>query len=90
VVAICDHLGLLVGGQLEHEVARKAALVSLHLLVEPSRRYPIKRGQIRIEDHLLATNEQDPSLDVPDAHCRFRVLYPPSVLSGRSTPAAQP
>jgi hypothetical protein len=33
VVAICDHLGLLCGGELEHEVGRKPAAVSLDLLV---------------------------------------------------------
>ena len=63
MVAICDHLGFLALGDLEHEVAREALLVSLDLLVETLGGNAIQARKIRVQDNAQASNEQDSPLN---------------------------
>jgi len=53
VVAICNHLGLLLPGQLEREVGRKPLGVAPCLLVEPLRAHAVELGEVGIDEHLL-------------------------------------
>ena len=56
-------LGLL-GGELEHEVRWKPLDVAFDLLVEPFRGHAVELGQIGVENDLLASDQQNPALDV--------------------------
>ena len=63
VVAICDHLGLLCGGELEHEVGRKPAAVTLDLLVEALGRHAVDLGQIGVDHHAQGAHGLDTRLN---------------------------
>jgi hypothetical protein len=63
VVTICDHLGFLGFGELEHEIRRKTAKVSLDLLVEPLGRDTIDRRKIRIQHDPFSAEQEDSTLD---------------------------
>jgi hypothetical protein len=64
VVAICDHLGFLWFAQLKHEVRRKTVGVPFDLLIEPFRGHTVEFGLVRIQDDLLASNQQNPVLNL--------------------------
>ena len=68
VVAICDHLLFLVDGQLKDEIIWEPPLVSLHLLVQALCRHTVELGEVRIDDDLLASNEENPLLDRSNSH----------------------
>jgi len=55
--------GLFLVGQLEHEILREAREVAPHGLVETSRGHPVERGEVGIEQHLVAADERNPAGD---------------------------
>ena len=63
VVTICDHLRLLVMGQLKAEVRWESVGIALYRLIQGFVWYAIKRGKIRINNHLLCPNGQDERFD---------------------------
>jgi hypothetical protein len=68
VVAICDHLGLLRGAELEHEIARKTLVVAFDLLVEAPGGYTVEFGEVGIDHYLLATQDLDATFDARQQH----------------------
>ena len=50
-------------GQLKHEIRRKALVITPDLLVEAFRRQTVERGEIPVEDHLVAAQDDDHPLD---------------------------
>lgn len=59
VVAVCDHLGLLFGCQLEQKVAGEAVAIALDLLVEPLGGHAVERGQVDIDCHAQPAHGAD-------------------------------
>ena len=53
----------LFSGKLEHEVRREPVDVSPDLLIEALSADPIELGQVCVQQHLFATNQQDSRLD---------------------------
>ena len=53
----------LLGRQLEHEVRREALFVAPNLLHEHSDFNTVEIGEILVEHHLAAANDQDPLLE---------------------------
>ena len=47
------------GGELEHEVIRKAGEVALDRLIQRAGLDPVKRGEIEIQDHFFMANPVD-------------------------------
>ena len=58
----------LLGGELEKKIDGKATAVAAHLLVESPGRYPVKRGELGIEKHLLTAQDEDRLRDVLNRH----------------------
>jgi hypothetical protein len=63
VATLCDHLCLLGTRESEDEIQRKPRAVAPHLLIESLGRHTIKSGQVRIDDHALAPDQQNPPLN---------------------------
>src|SRR5258706_9874841 len=53
----------LMGFELEHEVPRKSAAISPNLLVQPLGFDGVEKGQVGIEDDLVAPQHEDGSFD---------------------------
>src|SRR5262245_31619031 len=53
-------------GELKHEVRRKSFLVSADLLVQPLRRDSVQGGQLSIQQHFLASKNNDRTRDALD------------------------
>ena len=53
------HLINLLICQLEHEIGREPSEVSHHLFIEPFSRDAVKRGEVCIEHHTLAAQDND-------------------------------
>lgn len=68
VDAIYNHLGLLRRAQLEHEILRKALTIALPRLIECAGFHPVERGQVGIDHGLVATDEQDLTVDALDGN----------------------
>ena len=72
VVAICDHLNLLIGRELEHEVFRESLSITLNLLIQPTCRHAIKLCKVGINYDFNASNQQDALLDTAHFHDSLR------------------
>ena len=68
------------GEELEHEIAREALGVAPHLLVEALGGYAVEHGEIGIQEHLVASNQEDAILDALYRNCDrlHEVLCPAS------------
>ena len=79
VVAICNHLGFLFGGDLEHEIFREpvavAVAVAVDLLVQPLGGNSVKLGQVGVEHNPLAAKPQDSVFDFSDRDQRSFLLH---------------
>ncbi len=78
MVAICDHLGLLTFAELEHEIRREALQIAFHLLVKTLGRHAVNHGQIRIQRHPVAANQQNRTLNSFNGNETVRFLHPKS------------
>lgn len=50
---------MLFGRQLKHEIRREALNISAHSLVEVFGLYLLQIGQITVDEHLVATNDEN-------------------------------
>jgi hypothetical protein len=63
VVTVCDHLDLLGGIELKHEVRREALRIALDGLVQRLGRHAIELGQIGVNHHLEPAQHLNAPLD---------------------------
>lgn len=68
MVTTCDHLRLLAGRELKHEVPRKPLRIALDGLIERLGRHPVEHGQIGIDDDLVLAHDEDAALDARQHH----------------------
>ena len=68
VVAICDHLPLLLCRQWKHEIRRKTRGIAPNLFVETLGGYTVKNSQIRVQNDPLAAQREDGAMNSLDGH----------------------
>jgi hypothetical protein len=62
---------VLLDGELEHEIRREAVAVAADLLIETLRADPVELGELGIEQHSLAAQDEDGACDLLDGQgCR--------------------
>jgi hypothetical protein len=59
VVTICDHLLLFLVGQLQDEILREPLRVAFDRLVQGLGRHAVNRGQVGVEENLLAADRKN-------------------------------
>src|SRR5437588_4694174 len=77
------------GGELEEKVGREALAVAPHLLVQACGRDTVERGELGIEQHLLAAQEEDRASDVLGSRHSLRAGQLPAAQRG-SAPRGRP
>ena len=53
-------------GELEHEIGGEPGEVAAHLFVQPAGLDAVERGEVGIEQNLMAAYEEDAAPDAPD------------------------
>jgi len=76
-------LGLF-GGELEHKIFREALGIALDLLVVSLGGHPVDGGELAVEDHTLAAQDEDRTGNALKLHERGAVRLPHDRLPQRS------
>lgn len=63
MIAIRDHLNLLVNRELEHVVIRESLPITFNLHIQPTCQYPARLCKVTINDVFDAANKQDALLN---------------------------
>lgn len=63
VVAICDHISLLVRGKLKYEVGGESLSVALRLFVEALGRHAVDGGEVGVQYNFLSSNAENERIE---------------------------